>query len=150
MQLALVRDILGGICQVDVIGIENGSQAPRKMDKTAQESAQSAADTLQVELHSSFIAFIGHQNPLLISAGNMVMSIPKLVVDRIDQNLSHVRGWVLGKTQEPGTTMHALHWTHAQLWLTHPWQILGLRVSPHIAGQPSLARQQRSLRPLRD
>ena len=34
------------MCQVDLI--ENGSRAPRRGDKAAQESAQNAADTMQV------------------------------------------------------------------------------------------------------
>ena len=34
------------MCQVDLI--EKGSRAPRRADKAAQESAQNAADTMQV------------------------------------------------------------------------------------------------------
>ena len=38
---------------MDLIDAENGSRAPRKAVKTAQESAQQAADTMQVELTSN-------------------------------------------------------------------------------------------------
>ncbi len=35
------------VCQVDLIDLENGSRAPGRFDKAAQESAQNAADTMQ-------------------------------------------------------------------------------------------------------
>lgn len=38
------------MCQVDLIDLENGSRVARKADKAAQNSAQNAADTMQVLL----------------------------------------------------------------------------------------------------
>ncbi len=41
-----------GVCQVDLIDLENGSRAPGRVDKAAQESAQNAADTMQASAQS--------------------------------------------------------------------------------------------------
>ena len=44
----LIADREFGLCQVDLIDLENGSRAPGRVNKAAQESAQNAADTMQV------------------------------------------------------------------------------------------------------
>ena len=47
-KLVPLDDGVSGVCQVDLIDLESGSRAPRREDRAAQESAQSAADTMQV------------------------------------------------------------------------------------------------------
>ena len=60
------------MCQVELIDLENGSRAPGRIDKAAQESAQNAADTMQAGTQSLAQAF---KNPHRTCVDTLVSTV---------------------------------------------------------------------------